>query len=119
MLRKFLFLFGCIGTRSLITYLSSNINFLPYIGVFYLLCSIGILYIYIFGSEKADAQLEWLGEKKIWWNNLRPIHGFIWLVFSILAFVKFKYSWVVLGIDTIFGLFMWLLHTYFQSPNKY
>lgn len=113
MLRKVLFLLGCMGTRSFLTYLSSNMNLLPYIGIFYLLCSIAILYIFIFGSKTADAQLEWLGEKKIWWNNLRPIHGLIWLLFSILAFFKYEFSWVVLGIDTILGLCVWILHTYF------
>lgn len=113
MLRKVLFLVGCIGTRTLLAYLSSNINILPYIGIFYLLCSIAISYIFIFGSEQADSQLQWLGVKKIWWNNLRPIHGLIWLLFSILAFVKYKYSWVVLGMDTILGLCVWILHTYF------
>lgn len=113
MLRKVLFLLGCIGTRSLMTYLSSNINILPYIGVLYLIFSISISYIFIFGSEKADSQLQWLGEKKIWWNNLRPVHGLIWFLFSILAFTKYKYSWVVLAIDTLFGLGVWILHTYF------
>jgi len=114
LLRKAIFLLGCIGLRSFLSYLSSNINYLPYIGGFYLLFSIGILCIYVFGSERADKQLEWLGDKKIWWNQMRLIHGIIWLIFAVLAFTKFKHSWVVLASDTFIGLSVWILHTFFQ-----
>ena len=92
---------------------------LPYIGIFYLLCALSITYIFIFGSERADAQLEWLGEKKIWWNNLRPVHGLIWFIFSISALAKYKYSWAVLGFDTIFGLVAWILHTWFSNQTNF
>jgi len=112
MLRNVLFLLGCIGTRSLLTWFSTNIKFLPYIAVITLFISISFLYIYIFGSIKADAQLEWLGDKKIWWNKMRLIHGLLYLLFSILAFNKYSYSWLVLGIDTFIGLSVWILHTY-------
>jgi hypothetical protein len=114
MLRKILFLVGCIGTRSLLTGLSTNINLLPYIAIITLLISIGFLYIYIFGNEKADAQLEWTGDKKIWWNQLRLVHGLLYLLFSILAFKQNSYAWIVLGIDTFIGLFVWILHTYYN-----
>ena len=112
--RKAVFLLGCIGSRSVLTYLSSNMNLLPYTGGLYLLFSIGIFYIYIFGSKKADSQLEWLGDKKIWWNKMRLIHGIIWLLFAILAFNKYNYSWIVLAVDTLIGLSVWILHTYYE-----
>ena len=114
LLRKAIFLLGCIGLRSFFTYLSSNPKFLPYIGGFYLLFSIRILHIYIFGNERADRQLEWLGDKKIWWNQMRLVHGLIWLLFAILVFTKFNHSWIVLTVDTLIGLIVWILHTYFQ-----
>lgn len=114
LLRKAIFLLGCIGLRSLLTYLSSNVNYLPYIGVLYLIFSFIILHIYIFGNERADRQLEWLGVKKIWWNQMRLIHGLILLLFAILALSKYNYSWIILAIDTLIGLSVWILHTFYD-----
>ena len=112
MKRNLLFLLGCIGTRSLLTLASTNTNLLPYIGIFTLFISLGFLYIYTFGSEKADKQLEWYkdNDTKLWWNQLRLIHGLTYLLFTILAFGQKDYAWTVLAVDTIFGLVVWLLH---------
>ena len=51
--RFVLFLFGCIGSRLLFTYIAKNINveYLPYLGYIALLPAIGMLYIYITGSR--------------------------------------------------------------------
>ena len=95
LLRKAIFLLGCIGLRSFLSYLSSNINYLPYIGGFYLLFSIGILHAYIFGNEIADRQLEWLGDKKIWWNQMRLVHGLIWLIFVIALYFQLCKSYLL------------------------
>ena len=54
MKRELLFLLGCIGSRSLLTYISTNIHLLPYISIITFTISLSFLYIYIFGSEKAD-----------------------------------------------------------------
>lgn len=110
--RILLFLLGCIGSRTLLTYTSSYTNLLPYIGTFTLFISLGFLYIYFFGSEKADRQLEWLGDKKIWWNQLRLFHGLSYLLFTALAFGQKNYAWIVLAGDTFVGLVVWLLHTF-------
>ena len=114
MKRELVFLVGCIGTRTLLTLISRNIQLLPFIGLVALIISISFIYIYIFGSEKADRQLEWLGDKKIWWNQLRAVHGALYLLFALFAFNKKEYSWMVLAIDTLIGLFAWILHTYFK-----
>ena len=114
MKRELLFLLGCIGSRSLLTYISTNIHLLPYISIITFTISLSFLYIYIFGSEKADRQLEWLGDKKIWWNKLRLVHGLLYLIFTIFAFNKYKLSWIILAIDTLIGLIVWILHTYLK-----
>jgi hypothetical protein len=114
MKRELLFLGGCIGSRTMLTVLSTNQLLLPYIGIICLIISLSFFYIYVFGSQTADKQLEWLGDKKIWWNELRAIHGYLYLVFAILAFNKNEYAWVILGIDTVIGLISWISHTYFK-----
>ena len=114
MKRELVFLVGCIGTRSLLTFISRNTQLLPFVGLIALIISISFIYIYIFGSEKADRQLEWLGDKKIWWNQLRAVHGTLYLLFALFAFNKKEYSWIVLAIDTTIGLLAWLSHTYFK-----
>ena len=116
MKRQLLFLIGCIGTRSLLTLASTNTQLLPYIGSITLVMSLSFLYIYTFGSKKADSQLEWFkdNDTKIWWNKLRLVHGLTYLLFTVLALGQKDYAWIVLAIDTIFGLVVWILHTYFK-----
>jgi hypothetical protein len=52
-----------------------------------------------------------MGEK-IWWNNLRPIHAILYILFAISAINKKSYSWIFLLIDVILGLTMFLYHHY-------
>ena len=110
--RKLLYLIGCIGTRTLLTYLSTNPKLLPYIGKLSFLIALGFFYIYIFGSERANKQLEWLGDKKTWHDQLRGVHGALYLTFAISAMNNKSSSWVFLALDTLIGLIVWYLHTY-------
>ena len=61
----------------------------------------------LFGNEIADKQLEWTGDKKIWWNDLRIVHGSLYLLFSYMAFNQNKDAWLILLIDTLIGLVSW------------
>ena len=115
--KRFLaFLIGCIGVRSLLTYLSYKLKSekLPYLAIITLLIGIGFVRIYIFNLRKTGP--ETLG-KEIWWDILRPIHGFLYLYFTYLAFKKEKNSFVPLLIDTILGLFAFLYYHY--SVNSF
>jgi hypothetical protein len=106
--RFLLFLFGCIGTRSLFVVIAKNTNeyYLPYLGYLALLPAIGFTYIYLTGSRKTGAEV--FGDK-IWWKNLRPVHTILWIFFAYLAVTKNKLAWVVLLLDTILGLSSFLL----------
>lgn len=110
--RFLMFLIGCIGSRSLLAYLAKTINldYLPNLGYLGLAIGISFVYIFIFGSETADKQLEWAGDKKVWWNDLRIVHGINYILFAILAIQKKNYAWIVIAVDTLIGLFAWLLH---------
>jgi hypothetical protein len=62
---------------------------------------IGFLYIYKTGSRPTGIETE---GKPIWWNNLRPIHGTLYLLFSLFTLANVKFSWILLVLDVILGL---------------
>lgn len=109
--RILVFLLGCIGSRLLLTMFAFiTLEYLPLLALITIPISVSFLYLYIFGNKTADIQLEWLGDKKIWWDHLRPVHFILYMVFSIMAINKLSYSWIILLVDTIIGLVSWLIH---------
>lgn len=113
-LRFWLFLLGCIGSRSIFTgiaYLSSrSCQLLQLLGTVALLPVFGWFYLIFIGRR--DTGIEVFGDR-IWWTSLRPIHFLLWGFFSYLALWKCHPSaWVVLAIDTLFGLGAFLHHHY-------
>jgi len=107
--RFLLFLIGCIGTRFLLVYIAKNINnhLLKYMGYIALLPAIGFIYIYLTGSRKTGPEV--FGDK-IWWNDLRPIHALLYLLFSYNAINGNKNAWIYLLIDVLFGLTSFLIY---------
>jgi len=103
--RILLFLFGCIGVRSYIVYLSRQKENLPYMIIPAFIIGFGFLYIYFTNSRKTGPEV--FGDK-IWWNDLRPLHGLLWLSFAILAILKNENAWLVLLSDTLIGLFSFI-----------
>lgn len=103
-----LFLIGCIGLRLFFVYLAkSKQAYLPYFGAFALLPGIGFLYIFATDTRKTGAEV--FGDE-IWWNNLRPVHGLLYLLFGVLALQKKSYSWLILLIDVCVGLTSFLIY---------
>ena len=113
--RFLLFLIGCIGTRSFFVILAKyiDIKYLPILGYLALIPAIGFIYIYLTGSRKTGGEV--FG-KKIWWNELRPIHGFLYLMFAYKAILRKKTAWVYLLFDVIIGLISFLIY-HFLSGN--
>ena len=113
--RFLLFLFGCIGSRLLFTAFSAFTStfILKILGIVALIPVIGWLYIIFIG--KRDTGLEVLGDK-IWWKNLRPVHVLLWGLFSYLAITGNRKAWIILLIDTLFGLSSFLLF-HFKEGN--
>ena len=110
--RFLMFLIGCMGSRFLLTYVTkiSSFDNLKYISYVTGLIGLSFIYIYFIGSDSADKQLEWAGDKMIWWNHLRIVHGSLYLLFSYLAYNGNKDAWMILLVDTLIGLFSWLNH---------
>ena len=97
-----LFLIGCIGTRLLFTYLAMTFTaYLPYMGYVAALISAGFFYIFFTGTRTTGVET---GGKPIWWNNLRPLHGFLYGLFAYGAVTRNTDSWKVLFVDTMIGL---------------
>jgi hypothetical protein len=112
--RFLLFLIGCIGIRSLFVYVAKNVDttYLRYMGYLALLPAIGFFYIYFTGSRQTGAEV--FGSK-IWWNDLRPIHGLLYLLFAGNAIMGNKSAWIYLLVDVIFGLISFLTFHYYNG----
>jgi len=112
--RFLLFLFGCIGMRSLFVILAKNANekYLKYMGYLALIPAIGFIYIYLTGSRNTGAEV--FGEK-IWWNNLRPLHALLYLLFAYNSILGIKTAWIYLLIDVIIGLMSFIIFHYYNG----
>lgn len=117
--RRLLFLFGCIIARLYVSHWlcvytnGENVHLMPIIGV--ILCSIGIGFWYIYWFDVRKTGVEVFGDE-IWWNNLRPFHGMMYLLAGGAIFsndTSYKhYGWKLIFIDTIVGLVKHLEHHY-------
>ena len=109
--RMLMFLIGCIGVRSLFVLIAkyTNTKYLKYLGYLSLLPASGFIYIYLTGSRKTGG--ETFGEK-IWWNDLRPVHAVLYILFAYNAIIGNKQAWVYLLADVLFGLINFLMHHY-------
>jgi hypothetical protein len=112
--RFLLFLFGCIGTRSLFVYLAkiANETYLRYMGYIAILPAIGFFYLFLSGSRKTGAEV--FGDK-IWWNDLRPVHGFLYFLFAYNAITGNSFAWIYLLVDVIIGLISFLSFHYYNN----
>ena len=125
--RFLLYLFGCIGFRTMITVVAKKFNenlnnnktknYFKYFSLITLSMGLGFLYIYIFGSKKADSQLKW-ANSKVWWNDYRIIHAILYISFSIMALFQLNNAWILLAMDTLLGLIIFLQYHYLKGNFK-
>ena len=101
--RFVLFLTACMGIRLTLAFLAKKANkcLLFAMGVLALLPAIGFFYLFFSGKRKTGA--ETFGAN-IWWNNLRPVHGLLYLLFAIYAIRGDRRAWLILLLDAIVGL---------------
>ena len=90
-------------------------TYLPVLGFLALIPAIGFLVIYMFGLRKTGNEV--FGDT-IWWNDLRPIHAMFYGLFAYLAISKNSNAWIVLLVDTVFGLGAFLTHHYKEGNLK-
>jgi hypothetical protein len=115
--RFLLFLIGCIGIRSIFVLVAkyASTYYLQLLGYLALLPAMGFIYIYLTGSRQVGAEV--FGEK-IWWNNLRPIHASLYLLFAYNAIKGNTTAYQYLLIDVIFGLCAFLVFHYKNGDFK-
>lgn len=110
--RLTLFLFGCIGTRIAIgIFICSRYS----VGVISTIMAMllwlmgsGFLIIFFGGLRKTGVET---GGNVIWWNNLRPFHGLMYLVAGLLVYKNQNmYSSIIILADTLIGTAAWLLY---------
>jgi len=86
-------------------------------GLILLFPAFGFLYIYFTNTRKIGREV--FGGK-IWWNDLRPIHGIIYILFSLFSLANNKTmnnnAWLFLLIDVILGLSCFLVY-HFKSNS--
>jgi hypothetical protein len=94
--------FGCIPARLLMAYIAyvTSTAYLPFLGVLAVMPVIGFMYFYIAGTRKVGA----FGEK-VWWNDLRPVHAGLYVMFALAAMTKTKTAWLFLLLDALVGIF--------------
>ena len=108
--RFLLFMLGCILVRSMFVVIAKeNIDYLPILGSLAFLPAFGFFYIYFTNSRQTGNEV--FGDK-IWWNNLRPVHGFLYAFFGLLAINSNPNSWILLLLDVIIGLSAFLIFHY-------
>ena len=107
--RQLYFWLGCIPTRILFVLIAYYlpIKYLPYFGIITIAMAIGFIRAYFFNKKDTG----FFGGD-VWWNNLRLVHAFLYLSFSISAFVKYNYSWVFLLVDVLIGIISFMNQYY-------
>lgn len=82
-------------------------NYLKILGWGALFIGIGFITLYTFGWRKTGREV--FGDK-IWWNDLRPLHGTLYLLFAYytMSYIRtgerrYKNGWVFLAIDVMIG----------------
>lgn len=112
--RIYLFLFGCIVVRLFLVYLAKTVetDYLQYMG--YIAIIPAIVWIYYYFGNKRKTGPEVFGQE-IWWNNLRPVHATLYLLFAYNAINKNKNSYIYLLIDVIIGLLSFLIYHFIDN----
>ena len=114
--KRFLGFLGlCIPSRIFFVYLAKKIDrkYLPYLGYLSLLPAIGFFTIYMLDLRKTGIETQ---GSKIWWNNLRPVHAFLYFYFAYLAINSNINSYKILLFDVIIGLVAFLIY-HFQNNS--
>jgi hypothetical protein len=107
--RLLLFLGSCIPARLLLVAGAkySPVYYLPYMGLITLGIALGFFYLYFTGKRRTGIETQ---GAPIWWMKFRLFHGLMYLLFSLLAFMRMNNAYIILLLDTFIGLIIFLQH---------
>ena len=103
----------CITVRLFLAYLGYyliNSKYLKYLLFLTTFIGISFLYQFIFNKRHIGA----FGQKA-WWHCLRLTHGILYLLFSLFAFYRFKYSYLFIILESFIGLIAHINHHYLRT----
>ena len=111
--RTLAFLGGCIPLRLALVYLA---YVLGHLGSIYrnigaiIAILMGISFITLWAAHLRQNAPE--GGGITWWDNIRPIHGTLWILagYMLLCPPLRQYAWILLLADVIVGLGVWITH---------
>ena len=73
---------------------------------FAVIISLSFMYQFLFNAKKKGA---FGGEP--WWNNMRPVHALLYMLFAVLIFIgKGNTAWGVLLLDISIGIAAFVKH---------
>tara|TARA_Y100000389_G_C17387066_1_gene477666 strand:- start:246 stop:587 length:342 start_codon:yes stop_codon:yes gene_type:complete len=109
--RNLIFWFGCILFRvilAVIAYIAPP-HILKKLSFITIIPAFNFIFMYLFSIKETKSSRGFF-KGKIWWNELRPIHGILYLLFSIYAFREKKFAYKILVLDVIIAIFSKLLY---------
>jgi len=114
-IRNIMFFFFCIGIRVLIPFIIKKKEIIKYkLIISLILFIIGFSFILIRATNSRKVGIE-TGNKPIWWDNLRPIHGLLYLLSSYFVYTdQIDRASKTLLFDVYFGLSAKLGKTFFD-----
>ena len=92
--RQFLFIGVCIPFRLLMIYAYINTKYKPLIKFIYLVMALLFIYKFINFSTKERGGFG----NKVWWNNLRLVHGLMYTAFILTEDTRLLLLNVILGV---------------------
>ena len=114
-IRNIMFFFFCIGIRVLIPFIIKKKEIIKYkliISLILFIISFSFILIRVTNSRKVGIET---GNKPIWWDNLRPIHGLLYLLSSYFVYTdQIDHASKTLLFDVYFGLSAKLGKTFFD-----
>lgn len=110
--RLVLFLGGCIPIRLSLAYITKVVSpkYLKYCALLASFPFVGWLYIYFFKARTTGPEV--FGGT-IWWNQLRIVHASLYLLFIIFALQRKSFSYMILLVDALLGLFSFLIYHFY------
>jgi hypothetical protein len=118
--RLLLFLVGCMSARLYLSRVLYNIEIgtiETIIGskltkvISIVIGIIGVGFWYIYTNDLRKTGVEVFGDK-IWWNDMRPFHGSMYLLagITLMSVDHRHYAWKLILVDTMVGLIKFLEH---------
>ena len=108
------FIFGCVPIRLFLVYIAYQyfhvVLLMRLASVLFVFVSIAFFYLYFSNGRLTGPEV---CNKIIWWNGLRPVHGLLYLSFSVMALLYVRYAYIPLLIDSLFGILFHVLHSTF------